>query len=174
MDDGTVVDGQNPNGTICLCEVPVNGACGSADGGSFSSAPNSNLCDAGNATSVSTSSNTYDWTCQGESGGTNDSCSATRERYEWRISGQYATSPDIDSDEFNFYCGAVERVGSQGQTNLPYQNACTPSSSCDPTNPSNSLPCLLNDRLCNLEGPGGAPDAGNATVWDRYECIRVN
>ncbi|MDR2415213.1 MAG: hypothetical protein LBD75_00960 [Candidatus Peribacteria bacterium] len=53
----------------------VNGACGSANGSSYSSAPNSNLCSAGTASSVS-GSGPWSWTCVGSGGGTNASCSA--------------------------------------------------------------------------------------------------
>ena len=53
----------------------VNGLCGSSSGGTFSSAPTSNLCNAGTATSVS-GSGPWNWTCQGSNGGTNVSCSA--------------------------------------------------------------------------------------------------
>jgi hypothetical protein len=54
---------------------PVNGLCGSASGQSFSSAPAVNLCSAGTASSV-TNPGSWTWTCNGEYGGTNASCSA--------------------------------------------------------------------------------------------------
>ena len=62
----------------------VNGQCGSADGGTYSTPPSSNLCSAGNATSVQTNpgnrenpETTYTWNCNGINGGSNDSCLAT-------------------------------------------------------------------------------------------------
>ena len=54
---------------------PVNGVCGSSNGGTFTSAPNTNLCNAGTASAV-TSSNSYSWTCSGTNGGTSANCSA--------------------------------------------------------------------------------------------------
>lgn len=63
--------------------LPINGQCGSADGGTYSSPPSSNLCSAGNATSVQTNPGdkenpgTYTWDCNGTDGGSDDSCSAT-------------------------------------------------------------------------------------------------
>jgi len=53
----------------------VNGVCGSANGGAFTSPPITNLCSTG---SVSGESNngTLSWTCSGQYGGTNASCSA--------------------------------------------------------------------------------------------------
>jgi len=55
----------------------VNGACGTANTGSFSSAPSANLlCSAGTASAV-TNPGSWTWTCNGQYGGTNASCSAT-------------------------------------------------------------------------------------------------
>lgn len=55
--------------------VAVNGSCGSANGGTFSSAPTSNLCSAGTASTVT---GTYSWSCAGTNGGTTASCSASQ------------------------------------------------------------------------------------------------
>lgn len=54
------------------------GSCGTSDGKSFSSTPNSNLCDYGNSSSVSLTGSTYSWTCQGDNGTTAKSCTATK------------------------------------------------------------------------------------------------
>jgi len=60
------------------CTVATNGVCGSAHGSSFGTAPTSNLCNAGNATSVTQNSSTYNWSCAGANGGTTAYCSANR------------------------------------------------------------------------------------------------
>lgn len=55
----------------------TDGACGTADSGSFSSAPTKNLCKSGTASSVS-GSGPWEWTCKGINGGSDSSkCSAT-------------------------------------------------------------------------------------------------
>jgi len=54
----------------------VNGACGSANGLSFSSVPTANLCSAGTASAV-TNPGSWNWSCNGQYTGTNASCSAT-------------------------------------------------------------------------------------------------
>ena len=54
----------------------VNGACGTANGASFSTAPSANLCSAGTASAV-TNPGSWSWTCNGQYTGTNASCSAT-------------------------------------------------------------------------------------------------
>jgi hypothetical protein len=54
----------------------VDGACGSANGGSFSSPPTTNLCSAGTASAI-TNPGSWTWSCNGQYGGTTASCSAT-------------------------------------------------------------------------------------------------
>lgn len=56
--------------------LPANGTCGSANGGSFSVAPTTNLCSAGTASSV-TGTGPWNWTCASTNGGSTASCSAT-------------------------------------------------------------------------------------------------
>ncbi len=60
----------------CSAGVEANGACGSSSGGSFTSAPSSNLCSVGTSTQV-LGSGPWTWSCQGLNGGTNANCSAS-------------------------------------------------------------------------------------------------
>ncbi len=82
----------------CTANLEVNGACGSSNGGTFTSAPTTNLCNAGTATAVTgggsavsssaltTNATTaivitgggssWNWACMGLNGGANASCSA--------------------------------------------------------------------------------------------------
>jgi hypothetical protein len=53
----------------------VNGTCGSSNGGSFSTAPTTNLCSIGTALMV-TGSGPWNWSCAGSNGGTSAQCSA--------------------------------------------------------------------------------------------------
>jgi hypothetical protein len=53
----------------------VNGACGISNGGTFTSAPTTNLCTAGTPSAVS-GTGPWSWICQGLNGGTDASCSA--------------------------------------------------------------------------------------------------
>ncbi|MDA8413814.1 MAG: choice-of-anchor D domain-containing protein [Desulfobacteraceae bacterium] len=59
---------------------PVNGACGSANGGSFITAPESDLCAAGTPTTVS-GSGPWTWSCTGLYDGTTADCSANIQTY---------------------------------------------------------------------------------------------
>ena len=60
----------------CTAFQVVNGACGASNGGSFSSAPTSNLCGAGTASAV-TGSGPFNWSCTGINTGTTASCTAS-------------------------------------------------------------------------------------------------
>jgi len=59
-----------------LAVVAVNGSCGWADGTTVSSAPTTNLCTYGTASSVS-GSGPWNWTCAGSNGGYTDYCNAS-------------------------------------------------------------------------------------------------
>ncbi|MGC8494288.1 MAG: hypothetical protein ACP5SH_21395, partial [Syntrophobacteraceae bacterium] len=65
--------GKNVN---CSANLLVVGACGSSNGGSFRSAPTTNLCSSGTASPVTTATGNYGWSCTGLNGGANASCSA--------------------------------------------------------------------------------------------------
>jgi hypothetical protein len=73
--------GTGGSGTDAHCSAPllVDGKCGSANGGTFSVAPVTNLCDAGTASPVPTGTGPWNWLCTGNGGGGSDaSCSASQ------------------------------------------------------------------------------------------------
>lgn len=65
-------------GIVASCKAtygtPVNGACGSSNGQTLSSAPGTGLCSTGTASAL-TGSNPWSWSCAGTGGGTTASCS---------------------------------------------------------------------------------------------------
>ncbi|HPC30640.1 MAG TPA: hypothetical protein PK862_01695, partial [Candidatus Pacearchaeota archaeon] len=67
--------GTNAN---CSANRTVNGSCGSSNGQSFYIPPTTNLCNAGNASSVTTNSTQFTWTCSGINGGSTVSCSSNQ------------------------------------------------------------------------------------------------
>ncbi len=79
--DGTL-SGSYDKKSCAVAACPVNGACGSSHGKTLTSKPTANLCSKGSASSVSTTSSSYTWTCSGQNGGSNASCSATRKHFE--------------------------------------------------------------------------------------------
>jgi hypothetical protein len=71
--------GSNGGSTAsCSANLEINGTCGSANGTDLTSAPTTNLCNAGTQSSV-TGSGPWDWTCAGSNGGSTASCSANLE-----------------------------------------------------------------------------------------------
>ena len=71
------LNSSNGNGFVTDISLLTNGACGTSNGGSFGSAPASNLCGAGTASTVTAGTGTWAWTCAGQYRGTTASCSAS-------------------------------------------------------------------------------------------------
>ena len=96
----------------------VNGACGSADGGTFSSTPTTNLCTTGTATEVTLESTTYSWDCEGSGGGTTDNCTATYEASSDTtapaVTISTASGSTITSDSKTVAGTATDAVGVSG------------------------------------------------------------
>jgi uncharacterized repeat protein (TIGR02543 family) len=70
----------NMNLTASFAADPVDGACGTANGQTLTSAPTTGLCTAG-ASSAVTGAGPWSWSCAGQNGGTNASCSASVQTY---------------------------------------------------------------------------------------------
>jgi hypothetical protein len=64
--------------TATIAPTQVNGSCGLSQNQTLSSAPSTNLCSAGVASVVTTSGNTYSWSCSGSNGGNGTSCQASK------------------------------------------------------------------------------------------------
>jgi hypothetical protein len=77
--------------TSSTSPTSVNGACGSSNGGSDSSAPSANLCSTGTASAVS-GSGPWSWTCGGSSGGTTATCSAKKTASAQPVNGACGSS----------------------------------------------------------------------------------
>jgi hypothetical protein len=60
--------------------TPVNGACGTSNGGIFTIAPATNFCTTGTATTV-TGAGPWGWTCTGTNSGTTAACNASIQNY---------------------------------------------------------------------------------------------
>ncbi len=64
-------------GTLVLCGFATNGSCGSATTAPSVTAPTTNLCSFGTASTVTRNGSSWTWDCAGSNGGTTASCSAT-------------------------------------------------------------------------------------------------
>jgi len=132
-------------GTFAACSANigaalpvVNGTCGSANGGNYTSTPTSGLCSAGTAGAVSTGSTTYDWTCAGSNGGASSACQA-----------------NISAAPTNGACGASD---GGNYASAPNSGLCnTGNASSVTTNPSTY------DWSCNGTN-GGTTDSCQASI----------
>ena len=96
-------------GATAICSTsapPVNGACGSSNGGSLTSAPTAPLCSAGTASTVS-GSGPWSWSCAGSGGGTTVTCFATPGGFD-STSG---VLPSYDDAYANWKSAGLQSVG---------------------------------------------------------------
>lgn len=115
--------------------VVVNGSCGSANGGSFASAPTAGLCSAGTATSV-TGSGPWNWSCKGSGGGSTANCSANKTTTCTVSSWSPATSTVCSGTSFtqtNNCGGSRSATGTKSCTCTPTSWSPDPSTVCSGT-----------------------------------------
>jgi hypothetical protein len=118
----------------------IDGACGSANGEKYSSAPTSGLCSTGNATSPTGSSSSWSWICQGVNGGANQSCAtATNCNLPWGGSvsvGDEVTAYEASAASGGGSCNSETRVCQSNGTlsgSFTYQN-CVDKGACGAAN----------------------------------------
>lgn len=158
--DGTVT----PSG-------PINGACDSANGQSFTSAPIINLCSAG-ITSAVTGAGPWNWTCGGINGGTTTTCSA-----------------NLDTSPVNGVCGIAN-----GQSFIvaPSTNLCSAGTatsvtgtgpwgwSCTGANGGSTSVCSANlttvtlTPIYTIQGSGAASPVVGQSVTTSGVVTKVN
>ena len=96
------------------------GACGSGDGQSYAYIPSANLCSAGSASSVTSSSGQYSWTCNGTGGAANASCTAS-----WASTGGGGSAtgsvsvPNTGNNNWLLGPAGVTFVAATGSNNSP-------------------------------------------------------
>jgi parallel beta-helix repeat protein len=95
---------------------PVNGICGTANGGTFDTAPVSGLCGSGTPSAV-TGTAPWNWTCQGISGGTDAQCSAGINHYTLTVNKTGSGNGDVTPES-----GSFNWVGSTGTGSWPYNS----------------------------------------------------
>ncbi|HOS88135.1 MAG TPA: hypothetical protein PLG37_01500, partial [Candidatus Pacearchaeota archaeon] len=118
----------------CLVHIKANGSCGTSNGGTFSSAPTTNLCSAGTASSVTTNSTTYTWTCAGAYGGTTASCSANR-----TVNGSCGTS-----NGQSFYVPPTTNLCNAGNASSVTTNSTQFTWTCSGINGGSTASCSSN------------------------------
>ena len=106
---------------------PVNGTCGTANGGTFTTAPATNLCATGTASAVS-GSGPWTWTCAGIAGGSDASCSANIQTYSLIYTADTGGSISGNASQTVAHGGngtPVEAVANSGYTFTQWSDAST-------------------------------------------------
>ena len=147
------------------CVTAVNGVCGSANGGSTTSAPSSSIrCSVGSTSGVS-GSGPYTWTCSGSNGGSTASCSSNRscstQTLSWSSctasrSGQsHGYSAGLRNTRSG-YTGSATATCFQGNW-LTSNTSCSASQVCTPNQIQyggvcGDCHCGVRQRQCNSTG----------------------
>lgn len=163
--DNTGLSANTPNTLVSTCGVPkceytcnsgftlFSGACrnicGSANGGTYSTAPTINLCGTGSSIigTVTDSGTNWTWTCAGTSDGRMRNCSA--------IKGACVVSYSDYQCTYNDSVDCLDEANCE-QTNHKTVNACSAQNSCtsgyDLLTPAdcnnNGVACANNDQTC--------------------------
>lgn len=169
-----------PDGSIVLCPpdstetvTPINGACGSADGTTLSTAPTSNLCTTGTPSSVSGGTGTYDWSCYGSGGGTTASCSANQTvTYAWEEGGWGACTGTAATAGS---CSGTYTTSSAGSCTGTYQDITKINWNGDPYNWNSSASYYTtntsDDNTPSIDIGGVVVEGLN--YWGSGACYRV-
>lgn len=115
--------------------APVDGACGTANGGTFASAPASNLCTVGNPINFS-GSGPWTWGCSASCGGNAASCSA-----------------NYSATVVNGVCGSANKAYPNGSSNYGGDTFCQ-SGTANPLSPSFPAVGTPASWTCQGSGPG--------------------
>jgi len=141
--------------------APVNGSCGSANGGVFSSAPTSGFCNSGTFSGLS-GSGPWSWTCSGSNGGSTASCSASKTTSCGSANGSstvVAPTSNLCSD------GSSPYVLASGN----YWTWSCGSTSCSATDPNAPYKSqFAATEMPSYTGNGYSPDT--AVVWLQWYC----
>jgi hypothetical protein len=162
----------------CSANLEVNGVCGSTNGKMFLSIPTSNLCKSGTASTL-TGAGPWEWTCEGENGGTNQSCSADRKVNGIcgpANKGNFFIQPAADSlcssgvaseitgsGPWEWSCSGLGGKNVSCSANLEVNGACGSSN-------GESFPKTPTKNLCSA---GKASKVAKAVSWN-WSCTGIN
>ncbi|MFA6252597.1 MAG: hypothetical protein WCX74_04325 [Candidatus Paceibacterota bacterium] len=150
----------------------VNGDCGSADGGTVSTTPTTNLCSVGTATAV-TGTGPWAWTCVGSGGGTTDSCNANDVSSNLDGVCGSANTQTYASNIENYGSDAQCSTGTSTNTAFPAQGV-TVNWYCTGVNSGNqSTQCSASRSASPVNGvcgPAAKTYSYFATVYEGVQC----
>jgi len=162
------------------CTQIINATCGTAHNGSFTSQPATNLCGAGTPTAVS-GTGPYTWSCNGQGGGSNASCSANKscavQTLSWLTNCSASQSAQAHgysatlSNTAASYSGSATATCSQGiwSTSSPtcVATGCTPGTQqwCG------TCHCGTRVQICQANGTWGSCQNGSDCQQPGTECF---
>lgn len=123
--DVTTATSANTNACVKAFASPnsVTGVCGPANGGTFTAAPDTDLCSSGTASAV-TGSGPWQWSCYGSGSGTDASCSAEILSYPLTVALAGTGSGTVNSIPAGFICPDLAG-GSPCSKTYPHNTALT-------------------------------------------------
>ncbi|MDD4409200.1 MAG: hypothetical protein PHW52_00930, partial [Candidatus Pacebacteria bacterium] len=145
-------------GTTANCSAnkpasPINGQCGPSNGGTFSSAPTSGLCNSGTSTSPRLSGSSWIWSCVGSNGGLNANCSANKSASP--INGQCGSS-----NGGTFSSAPTSGLCNSGTSTSPYLSGSRWIWSCTGSNGGSTASCYANKSASPINGQCGSSNGG--------------
>lgn len=142
--------------------APVDGSCGSAVQGSYTTAPTSNLCSAGVATAVA-GTGPWTWQCLGQDGGTTAGCLAAITAYSVGANATGSGSGGVSSNpsgiafaypaantgaaQFNYGREVVLTAAASLGSTASWSGTCTAAGGVESGNNTASATCTLNDLI---------------------------
>jgi hypothetical protein len=176
--------GSNANCSAPKISSGVDGVCGSANGTTVSSAPTTNLCSVGTASTV-TGSGPWSWTCTGTGGGTIASCAALKSgssggddgdgsggvvNGQCVVGGQYVSIP---TNPYLCLRGTASPSPVNGGVNGPWTWSClgsgtghTDALNCSATKIVSGIDSRFNCSNLSMTNPAVSPvNVNNTTTW---------
>ena len=134
--------------------APINGQCGSANGGSYSSAPTSGLCNSGTASSPYVSGSYWRWTCTGSNGGSTASCYATKTAAP--INGQCGSA-----NGGSYSSAPTSGLCNSGTASSPYVSGSYWVWTCTGSNGGSTASCYATKTASPINGQCGSANGGS-------------
>jgi hypothetical protein len=129
--------------------LPINGVCGAADGQTFNTAPNANLCAAGSASTVS-GAGPWGWNCDGLYGGNTASCSANITTFTISISVTNGAGGDISASASTVHYGGSVTFTMTANSGYTLSNLTDNGTTANATaNPDGTYTYSLNNVTAN-------------------------
>ena len=143
---------------------PINASCGGANGSSLSTAPRTDLCSIGSASSVK-GSGPWNWSCGGTNGGTNAACSAKKKAAPINASCGSANGSNLSTAPKADLCsvGSASSVKGSGPWNW----------SCGGANGGTDAACSAKKKAAPINASCGSANGSNLSTAPKADLCSV-